>query len=164
MTLPPPHTHNSQFSRQKVNSAVVNLNTVDMQKVFVCPDVRVPKMDKNDRNYKRKDGFMMESSQSNQPNKRPKTEKEELRGLMKSIKEYSSQSLVGLSKKAHKDEKLTKLGAAPPKQQTMPFKMKMGILAGRKKRKQRETKEANEAGVVHAGTKVANSKFSKKRR
>lgn len=141
-------------------SIVLSLNP-EMQKVFVCPEVRVPKLDRSDRNFKRKEPSE-DFRQNNVSNKRPKSEKEELRSLMKTVKEYSSQSLVGLSKKAHKDQKLTKLGAAPPKQQTMPFKMKMGILAGKKKRKQREAREATEAQVIHGGTKIKSSKGKKR--
>lgn len=137
-----------------------------MKRVFVCPDVKAPKLDRvNNTERKRKDFTHDRSSRDNEQNsKRPKSAKAELREFMTSIKEYSSQSLEGLSKKAHKDDKLTKLGAAPPKQQTMPFKMKMGILAGRKKRKQRETAMAVEAGVVQANAKLAKSKHSQLRK
>lgn len=123
-----------------------------MQKVFVCPEVRVPKLQRPDGDRKRQ----REPERPNNRNdaKKPKSEKEELRSMMSTIKQYNSQSLEGLSMKAYKDHKLTKLGAAPPKQQTMPFKMKMGIIAGRKKRNQREKAMDKEGGVVRANAKI----------
>jgi hypothetical protein len=139
-----------------------------MSKVFVCPVVRLPKKDRDSDGKKRKDygGFSDRTPRVDDRNnaKRPKSEKVQLREFMGSIKEFSSKSLEGMSKKAHKDDKLTKLGAAPPKQQTMPFKMKMGILQGRKKRKSKEAKDAVEAGIVVANAKLANSKFGGKKR
>lgn len=137
-----------------------------MQRVFVCPEVKAPKLDRvNNTERKRKDFTHNRGSREDEKSfKKPKSAKAELREFMTSVKEYSSQTLEGLSKKAHKDDKLTKLGAPPPKQQTMPFKMKMGILAGRKKRKQREAAMAAEAGVVQANAKLAKSKHSQLRK
>lgn len=137
-----------------------------MQKIFVCPDVRVPKLDRDSNGKKRKDygGVSDRTPRTDNDKKRPKSEKVQLREFMGSIKEFSSKSFEGMSKKAHKDDKLTKLGAAPPKQQTMPFKMKMGILQGRKKRKTKDAKDAVEAGIVVANAKLANSKFGGKKR
>ena len=54
-----------------------------------------------------------------------------------------------MSRIKHKEDKLTKLGAPPPKEQKMPFKMKMGILEGRKKREIKSQERAKESGVVH---------------
>lgn len=75
-------------------------------------------------------------------------DKEELRNLMKTVTDFSSQALVGLERKHHKDDILSRLGVPPPKEQTMPLKMKLGILAGREKRKKRKIDEAKESGEV----------------
>lgn len=125
-----------------------------MQKVFVCPEVRVPKLQRPDGDRKRQREPEIQRPNGKFDTKKPKTEKEELRGMMATIKQYNSQTLEGMSMKAYKEHKLTKLGAAPPKQQTMPFKMKMGIIAGRKKRNQREKALDKEGGVVRANQKI----------
>jgi hypothetical protein len=70
---------------------------------------------------------------------------------MSSVKDFASTTFQGLSKKQHKEEKLTKLGAPRVKEQTMPFRMKMGILAARAKREARLDEAARQAGIVTAG-------------
>jgi hypothetical protein len=74
----------------------------------------------------------------------------DLKALFSTVKDFSATAFTGMKKKQHKEDKLTKLGAAPVKQQQMPFKMKMGILAGRKKRDETTEKSAQESGVVLA--------------
>ena len=74
----------------------------------------------------------------------------EMTELMSSIREFSSSTFKGQSRLKHKDDKLVKLGAAPAKQQTMPFKMAMGIRRGREKRAQKEITNAKESGRVLA--------------
>jgi hypothetical protein len=78
-------------------------------------------------------------------------ERAELTRTMNSIKDFASTTFQGLSKKQHKEEKLTKLGAPCVKEQTMPFRMKMGILAARAKREARLDAAARQAGIVTAG-------------
>lgn len=74
----------------------------------------------------------------------------EISEIMDSIREFSSSTLRGQSKLKHKDDKLVKLGAAPKKQQTMPFKMAMGIKTGREKRSSKAIERAKESGRVLA--------------
>ena len=74
----------------------------------------------------------------------------EISELMGSIREFSSSTLTGQSRLKHKDDKLVKLGAAPAKKQTMPFKMAMGIMRGREKRAEKLTARAKESGRVLA--------------
>ena len=83
-------------------------------------------------------------------------ERDDLKALFSTVKDFSSTAFVGMKKKKHNEDKLTKLGAPSVKQQTMPFKMKMGIMAGRKKRTEKEGKQAQESGVILA--KVAQQK------
>jgi hypothetical protein len=88
------------------------------------------------------------------------TEKTEMSEIMKEIKDLSSTALLGSAKKKYKEDILTKLGAAPVKEQTMPFKMKMGILKGRKRREDRAEQERKESGVVVATSKTKKGKKS----
>jgi len=88
----------------------------------------------------------------------------EMTEIMSSIREFSSTTLKGQSRLKHKDDKLVKLGAAPAKQQTMPFKMAMGIRRGREKRAQKEIAIAKESGrvlAVNRGSGIAES-FTKR--
>ena len=119
-------------------------------KTFIAPAVRLP------HDYAKREGKPVphrgyfKSEHSQQKPKLEKTSKSELQQIYSEIKEYSSTAFTGLAKKKHKEDKLTKLGAPPAKEQTMPFKMKMGILAGRKKREQKMIAEAKQAGIVLA--------------
>ena len=67
-----------------------------------------------------------------------------------SVKEYGNSTLTGLAKKEHKSDKLTQLGVRPEKKQTMPFKMAIGINAGRAKKAARVRTEAKQSGTVLA--------------
>lgn len=96
----------------------------------------------------------------------------DLKALFSTVKDFSATSFTGMKKKHHKEDKLTKLGAPPVKQQKMPFKMKIGILAGRKKRDEITEKNAQESGVVLArvasqkvggGRRNSSSSFQKKK-
>jgi hypothetical protein len=82
-----------------------------------------------------------------------KAKMKQMSDLVGSVKEFSSQTLTGMHAKKHKEDVLTKLGALPVKQQTMPFKMKMGIVAGRKKTASKVAERAREGGVVTTKTK-----------
>lgn len=136
-----------------------------MSSSFQCPDVRLP--DKSTflkgtktNNMKRK----VEEDDSGFIHRPVKVAKgvstfKEQRKIISSIKEFSSQSLTGLSKKGYKEDKLTMLGAAPVKQQKMPFQMRVGIKAGREKRKKKLVDQAKESGTVLA---TANGKASRK--
>jgi Domain of unknown function (DUF4602) len=72
----------------------------------------------------------------------------EMDGILSEIKQLSSTRLEGLAKKKSKDDVLTRLGVPPPKQQTMPFAMRVGIEAGRKKRQEKYLNRAKESGLV----------------
>lgn len=78
--------------------------------------------------------------------------KEELREFMKTIKEFNAHSELGNSRKKYKEDLLTKLGAPPPKQQKMPFKLRLKLDAARKIREDRklnEMKQSDEVTVQH---------------
>jgi len=65
-----------------------------------------------------------------------------------SVSELGHSALTGQARKSHKSDKLTSLGVRPEKAQTMPFKMKMGILTGKEKRQKRILNEAKQSGLV----------------
>jgi Domain of unknown function (DUF4602) len=107
------------------------------------------------------------SSKSRKVDEDENSSREELKKIFASIKDLSATSFTGMKKKQHKEDKLTALGAPRVKEQTMPFKMKMGILAGRKKRAEREEKEAKDAGIILAkattfGKRNDRNKFTKR--
>lgn len=112
--------------------------------VFKCPEVSLPEKQVKENGYSGKkrsrDTFIKGNNF--------KAKKAEVDRLHADIKDFSSTSLIGLAKKKFKDDKLTRLGAPPPKQQTMPFKMKMGIEAGRKKRLLKAINRGKESGTL----------------
>lgn len=76
-----------------------------------------------------------------------KTAREEINEIMETVKEFNAKSLEGGKKAAHKDDILTKLGALPPKQQKMPYAMRLGLNAAKKKREAKNVQLAKEAQI-----------------
>ena len=74
--------------------------------------------------------------------------KKEIRNFMVNVKDFSATTAQGMQKVHQRQDILTKLGVPTPKEQTMPFKMKMGILSGRKRRLEKVEQEAKESGTV----------------
>ncbi len=126
-----------------------------MVKEFICPTVLVPSFSKSKTalNYKKE----IPLSNKNLKHKR----KIEMDQIYSEIKEFSATKTNRKSKKLYIDEKLTRLGAPPPKEQKMPFQQKMGILAGRKKRELKAKLEVKHSGVISAKSKSKNSSKSK---
>lgn len=79
--------------------------------------------------------------------KHTKTARDEINELLGHVKEFNAKSLEGAKKAAHKDDKLTKLGAFPVKQQKMPYAMRLGLNAAKKKREKRDIELAKEAQI-----------------
>lgn len=96
-------------------------------------------------NYKSKN-----NSKSNNSNH---DTREEIRGLMKNMFEYTANTLSGKNKKKFKEDRLSQLGAPPVKQQKMPFRMKMGLISARKKIEQRNIEYNKIANITTSATK-----------
>lgn len=117
-----------------------------MAKVVVhCPEVRLPDDLKRSLSGKKRKTESEEYSKD--------AIREQVGGYLREIKDLSATSFKGLQKKKYKDDILTKLGAPPPKEQKMPFAMKMGIEKGRKRRDAAIQRHSKEAGVVLPGRK-----------
>lgn len=76
------------------------------------------------------------------------SKRKEMDALLQEVKELNAGTFSGMAKKKHKEDVLTKLGVFEPKQQKMPFKMKLGIKHGREKRAKKNVTDARESGVV----------------
>lgn len=126
-----------------------------MVETVYCPTTTLPENYLNDK-LKKKRKHSQDEEQHNQQN-----EREIFQKIFKSVKEFGLTN-IQTSKKKILDDKLTKLGALPVKQQKMPFKMKMGILEGRKKREKRQLEEARESGQVLSIKKKKEIKVNKK--
>jgi len=75
--------------------------------------------------------------------------KKEVSEFMVNVRNFSKSSTAsGMEKMHHKQDILTKLGVPSPKEQTMPFKMKMGILKGRQKRIEKLEEEQKQSGAI----------------
>lgn len=93
-----------------------------------------------------------------------KATRDEINGLMDTVKEFNAKSLEGAKKAAHNDDKLTKLGAFPAKQQKMPYAMRLGLNAAKKSREKKVIELAKEAQIQLPTTHVHKQNPSKKRR
>lgn len=128
------------------------------KQVYICPEVNIPNDSK-----KRIKSFHPSDVSKDLENGKPldkKSMKSEMKKFMDSVRKFNANSSSSSGKKNFKDDLLTRLGAPPKKQQTMPFKMKMGILTAREKRRLRDDLQAKEAGLVTTST--TNSKRKKK--
>ena len=142
------------MKNKKVHKSSGNASKASAVPTFVCPDVMLPdSFKKKASNYKGKDGQKYQK----------KEEEADFESMFSSVKELGSSQLMGLARKKHKEDKLTKLGAPPAKQPTMPFAQKMGILAGRKKREERVIVQAKQSGVVLAKSKARSEKGGRER-
>lgn len=142
-----------------------------MVKEYKCPVVNIPDNSRyskhKNNNERRGDMGWGEAAKrfdpSNPTNNKPKSniiggddthnksfyeEKEEFQQIFASVKNLTATTFTGMTKKTHKEDKLTKLGALPVKQQKMPLKMKLGIVAGRERRLEKTVQRAKEDGVV----------------
>ena len=127
--------------------ASVQLNIIMTSKklvqTFYCPQVEVP-CDMNKSSKKRRRDADIHEPRHNPRNK----PQDDFAGLLSSVKNFSSVVLTGQSRKKFEEEKLTKLGAPPVKQQKMPFQMRIGLIAGKKKRDARKAAELKESGQI----------------
>ena len=134
---------------------------------FVCPAVRLPsgttdkKRPRGDMGWSEDASSYNNSSSSSSSSKRRSRgddtgKREEISSIFTSVKDFSSSSFIGLKKKQHKEDKLTKLGAPEVKQQKMPFKMRLGLDAASKKRSIKNQLKAKESGVVLAAASKKN--------
>ena len=133
-------------------------------KRFMCPEVSVPtKINKTLKPNDISDNSPQRNDNRFNNRLQEKTaERKEFSNIFNSIKELASTQYVGMNKKKFKEDKLTKLGAAPVKQQKMPFKMKIGIVKGREKKMKKIQEQAKESGVVLSKNLLEQSKKIKK--
>lgn len=138
-----------------------------MIKTFICPNVKLPEksIERSGQKRTRESDYTskINFAKKSMPSQNFEMSKKEVSNILTEIKDLSATSFVGMAKKKHKEDKLTKLGAPPPKQQTMPFKMQMGILKGRKIRMTKAIQTAKEAGVVLAAPSKDQMKNSKRK-
>lgn len=87
-------------------------------------------------------------SNNNNANKKPKTAREEIYELTKIVKEFNAKSLDNKDKHIHQQDKLTKLGSFPLKQQKMPTNMRIGLLKAKQKRDKRKNLDLIESKVI----------------
>ena len=102
-------------------------------------------------------------SNNNYANKKPKTAREEIQELTQIVKEFNSKSFDNKNKNIYQQDKLTKLGCIPLKQQKMPTNMRIGLLKAKQKREKRINIELKESKVVTNNNKLSNkSKVSRR--
>lgn len=92
--------------------------------------------------------------------------KEEIREIMKTVKEFNANSELGSSRRKYQEDLLTKLGAKPVKQPTMPFKLHLALDQVRKKKEAKKLEELKQSDEVSAMQRslVTKSKRKQERR
>lgn len=78
------------------------------------------------------------------------TNREEVRNFMRTVKEFNANSQLGSSRRNFQEDLLTQLGAPPPKQQKMPFKLRLKLDEARKKREEHKLEELRQSDEVTA--------------
>mmetsp|Transcript_8107 Transcript_8107/g.8260 ORF Transcript_8107/g.8260 Transcript_8107/m.8260 type:complete len:193 (+) Transcript_8107:262-840(+) len=142
---------------------------------FKCPEVRLPPFDKN---KKRKIGDMGWDIDTNHNDNRQSIKKskshmskpiekdkktatsDEMKNIMSYVREFSSSVLTGHSKLDYRNKKLTDLGVPPPKQPTMPFKLRMALNATKAKKEAKQLNAAKQAGIILPKASKPTNKFS----
>jgi hypothetical protein len=118
-----------------------------------CPDVNVPVSFRGKRKRNSSlDDDDDDHARSNQSPLRGLSDREEFDKYMSEVKSLGNSTLIGEKGKKAKEDILTKLGVAPVKQQKMPFKMRLGINDGRKRRTENMLKRSKESGTIIART------------
>ena len=110
-------------------------------KRFVCPEVRAPPTSQRTKSSRR---------QNSAPRRVEVEGRELLQRLSSEVFELGGRELAGARGASTQGDLLQRLGAPPPKQQRMPFRMAMQIQAARTKRLKKENEQARESGVVTA--------------
>ena len=116
-------------------------------KTFKCPEVKLPDT------VGRKKILCPSSSSAHGRFKSHVSEKEERADFERyssEVKKLGNSTLKGLQAMKVKADVLTELGVPPPKQQKIPFKMAVGIMNGRERRKEKFLKKVKESGQVIA--------------
>jgi len=92
--------------------------------------------------------------------------KEEIREIMKTVKEFNSNSELGSSRRKFQEDLLTKLGAKSVKQPTMPFKLHLALDQVRKRKEAKKLEELKQSDEVSAMQRslVTKSKRKQERR
>jgi hypothetical protein len=136
----------------------MSTNRKQVKTVF-CPEVGLPDDFKShSRKRGRESDRLSVGMSSFHASNKKQTQDKSFEHLLSSVKDFSSVSLTGQSRKKFEDDKLTKLGALPVKQQKMPFQMRIGLIAGKKKRDARKNIELKESGQVVAKSQQQKSK------
>jgi hypothetical protein len=122
-----------------------------------CPEVKVPerrkrnRVDRDDISFEGEDDDRKsERSFKGAQQMRALSDREEFEKYFTDVKNLGSSTYTGEKGKKAKDDILTKLGVAKVKQQKMPFKMRLGINEGRKRRAENMLKKSKDSGTVIA--------------
>ena len=116
-----------------------------MPQTYVCPSVSLPE---DMMAGKRSREYLGNKNKRFAANQEEEFTHKKLRLMYSDIKEFSASALNGTAKNKFKEDKLTKLGVPPPKQATMPLRMKLGVMAHKKKKLEKEKQLQRESGVV----------------
>lgn len=139
----------------------------------VCPEERLPEFfrkkprfgdgPRNNSSWPSSSSPSSSSFQSSSKKDRPtssapsadessKSVKDELKGIMKSIKQFNTEAQQGKEKRKSAQDRLTALGAMPLKQQKMPLKMRLAIMQSREKKQRHREEIERQSEVVTVNT------------
>jgi hypothetical protein len=141
-----------------------------MPKTVICPESRLPEGLYSQKRHEKPFNTANTSIPTHHlniikhkvyGNSKNYTSQRDLRLLHTEIKEFSASSSSVTGKRKAVEDKLTKLGAPPPKQMKIPFNIKLGMMKKQKLVAQREEERIKESGVVVARKKPQDKKRTK---
>lgn len=136
---------------------IVTNTITNMVKTYKCPVISyVPSLLTGNKRKRGQQNSLLNSNEESNADDKFKLEK-----YRAEVRALSDSKLKGLAGIKVKDDVLTNLGVAPPKQQTMPFKMRMGINKGRSIRTEKFIIKAKESGTVVASSLLSQQKKKK---
>lgn len=115
-------------------------------------------LNRGDNNSKKRPLSSSSSSSSStsfndsKPNSKPRfqdiSKDDDIKSIYQNIKEFNANELKGKERLQLKQDRLTELGAPPPKQHRFPFKIQMAKLRGKAKREVEMKDVLKESGLV----------------
>ena len=125
-----------------------------------CPEFRLPdqiiKRNKSETNSSEsftrdKPSHATSSKYKGKFNNKDET-KDELKAMFNKIKDFNANAESGRSLRAHKEDKLTLLGAPPAKKANIPFKIRLGMMQAKQKRDRRKAEMIKTSDVVESSS------------
>lgn len=136
----------NQLNSTKVNAipSISGKSVGKKVKVVRCPEIALPS-----HLQKKKPSFSQPTASKEPESVEDVSTKEELRSFMKDIRQFNTSMEIGKNKRKIFEDKLTKLGALPPKPQKIPLPLSIALNNAKKEREKKELQKFKDSQVIN---------------